>query len=268
MPIKTTCLTEYDKLKKVIVCEPKFLMKPESLEVSIDLAIKQHRHFVSALKDYGVEVLQIEPLQQFPEQVFTRDTGFVLGGEMFVARVQNYKRQGEEHHLSKLLEERDVPFQALSMGMIEGGDVLIDKNTVYVGQSNRTNEEASKELQRLLPDYEVIMIPFTDAYLHLDCVFNILSATEALIYSEEIHGDKIELLKKRYDLINVTKEEQANLATNILSLGEKRVFSLPKNKELNFDLRQRGYEVIEVDISEVIKFGGSFRCCTLPLLRE
>ncbi|WP_368896749.1 arginine deiminase-related protein, partial [Priestia megaterium] len=27
------------------------------------------------------------------------------------------------------------------------------------------------------------------------------------------------------------------------------------------------YKVIEVDISEIIKSGGSFRCCTMPLER-
>jgi len=32
-------------------------------------------------------------------------------------------------------------------------------------------------------------------------------------------------------------------------------------------LRNHGFEVIEVDITEIIKSGGSFRCCTLPIER-
>jgi N-dimethylarginine dimethylaminohydrolase len=46
------------------------------------------------------------------------------------------------------------------------------------------------------------------------------------------------------------------------------VFSLPCNKQVNQELRNRGYDIIEVDMTEIIKSGGSFRCCTLPLKRN
>ncbi|MGG0717877.1 arginine deiminase family protein [Robertmurraya massiliosenegalensis] len=265
---KIGCMNEYAPLKKVLVCEPQFLMKPQSMPVSIDIAIKEHHHFVSTLKDYGVDVVSLPPAKQFPEQVFTRDTGFVLGEELFIANIQNYIRQGEEEYLREQLEQVSLPYQTIPQGKIEGGDVIIDGDTVYVGISNRTNQEAAKQLQGLLPNFNVVEVPFSDAYLHLDCVINILSPEEGIIYPEEIHGEKIKLLKKRYDLISVSKEEQATLATNVLSLGDKKVISLPINKELNKELRLRGYEVIEVDFTEMIKFGGAFRCCTLPILRK
>lgn len=264
---KIRCINEYASLTKVLVSDPRFLMKPQSMTVSIDIAIKEHHHFVSTLKDYGVEVVSIPPAKQFPEQVFTRDTGFVLGDTLFIANVQNYIRQGEEEYLRGQLEKISLPYQTIPQGKIEGGDVIVDGDTVFVGISNRTNREAANQLQSLLPNFNVVEVPFSDAYLHLDCIFNILSPNEAIIYPEEIHGEKIELLKKRYDLISVSKEEQATLATNVLSLGNKMVISLPVNKELNKELRRRGYEIIEVDFTEMIKFGGAFRCCTLPILR-
>lgn len=265
---KISCFNEYAPLKKVLVCEPKFLMQPESMNVSIDLAIKEHHHFVSTLKTCGIEVISLPAVKQFPEQVFTRDTGFVLGEDFFVANIENYIRQGEENYLKEQLTEAAIPYQTIAKGKIEGGDVMIDGETVYVGISNRTNTEAARQLQSFLPNFNIIEVPFSDAYLHLDCVFNILSSNEAIIYPEEIHGEKIKDLKKRYDLIAVSEEEQATLATNILSLGNKKIISLPINKNINKELRLRGYEVIEVDFMEMIKFGGSFRCCTLPILRQ
>jgi N-dimethylarginine dimethylaminohydrolase len=57
------------------------------------------------------------------------------------------------------------------------------------------------------------------------------------------------------------------MGTNVLSIGDRKIISLPVNKNVNKQLRDRGYEVIEVDITEIIKSGGSFRCCTLPILR-
>lgn len=268
MDLKMKCINEYGPLKQVIVCSPQYLFEVNNEKASIDIAMKQHRHFISVLKENGVEVIEMNTLQQFPEQVFTRDIGFVIGEQTFVSKMANYLRKGEEDRFRNWLVDRGASFTSINRGNIEGGDVIVHGRNVYVGLSNRTNKEGVKYLQSQLPDYEVVEIPFTDDYLHLDCVFNILSPTEAVIFPDEIHGEKVNILKETFDLIKVTREEQANLATNVLSIGEKRVISLPINKSFNSTLRGRGYEVIEVDITEIIKFGGSFRCCTLPVLRE
>lgn len=177
-------------------------------------------------------------------------------------------RRGEETTFIDYLEKEQVTYTNLIGDKIEGGDVFIDQNTIYVGVSNRTNENAISHLQSLLPTFDVIEVPFTDKYLHLDCVFNILSPEDALIFPNEIEKNKVELLSSRYNLIEVNEEEQATLGTNVLSIGEKRVLSLPINKDVNQKLRERGFHVIEVDITEIIKSGGAFRCCTLPLIRE
>ncbi|MGM7723232.1 dimethylarginine dimethylaminohydrolase family protein [uncultured Metabacillus sp.] len=276
--IKTSCFSEYDTLKRVVLCSPEFMTirepinetQKQYLKENIDtkLAMEQHQQFVETLQQNGIEVLLLPPLKKFPEQVFTRDIGFTLGNQVFVAEMAHDVRKGEERPFVDLLEKEEMTYTNLIGDKIEGGDVIIDRNTIYVGISNRTNETAIKHLQSLLPSFEVIAIPFTDTYLHLDCVFNILSPNEALIFPGEIEPEKGKILASRYDLIEVSKEEQATLGTNVLSIGEKRVISLPINKQVNQRLKERGYQVIEVDITEIIKSGGAFRCCTLPLVRE
>jgi N-dimethylarginine dimethylaminohydrolase len=57
------------------------------------------------------------------------------------------------------------------------------------------------------------------------------------------------------------------MGVNVLSLGNKKIISLPQNAEVNHQLSKRGYDVIKIDFSEIIKSGGSFRCCTLPIKR-
>lgn len=275
--IKYSCMNEYDTLKKVVLCPPDFMTIKEPINetqkqflqenINTELAKQQHQMLVKTLHDLGVEVHLLPPKQKFPEQVFTRDIGFVLGHQVFAADMAHDLRIGEERVFIDYLENNKVTYTNLVGDKIEGGDVLIDGNTVYIGISNRTNENAIQHLQTLLPTFDVIDIPFTDKYLHLDCVFNILSPNEALIFPGEIDKDKLKHLATRYDLIEVSEEEQATLGTNVLSIGEKRVLSLPINKEVNQKLRERGYEIIEVDITEIIKSGGAFRCCTLPLLR-
>ncbi|MCM3440583.1 dimethylarginine dimethylaminohydrolase family protein [Metabacillus halosaccharovorans] len=275
--IKCTCLNEYDPLKKVVLCPPDYMTIKEPINetqkqylkenIDTELAKKQHQALVQTLRDLGIEVHLLTPHQKFPEQVFTRDIGFTLGQQVFVADMAHDLRVGEEKEFITFLEKEEITYTNLIGDMIEGGDVFIDGNTIFVGVSNRTNVDAIQHLQTLLPTFEVIAIPFTDKYLHLDCVFNIISPNEALIFPGEMSKEKHQLLASRYDLIEVSEEEQATLGTNILSIGNKRILSLPINHGVNNKLRERGYEIIEVDITEIIKSGGAFRCCTLPLLR-
>lgn len=275
--IQTNCQSEYDILRKVIVCEPQFMAIDEIINdvqkqykndnINIERALIQHHDFVAKMRDEGVDVITLAANASFPEQVFTRDIGFTLGNQTFVSEMANSIRRGEETVLQKWLHTHQVPFQKLSQNHIEGGDVIIDGKTIYIGLSHRTSQSAIEQLKNDLTDYEIIMVPFDPKYLHLDCVFNILSPKEALIFPQALESETVEMLASRYHLIKVSKEEQFTMGTNVLSIGNKKVFSLPMNHQVNEKIRSHGYEVIEIDFSEIIKSGGSFRCCTLPITR-
>nr|WP_318618247.1 arginine deiminase family protein [Sporosarcina sp. YIM B06819] len=274
----TQCHTEYDKLRRVILCQPKFMAieevindvqkKYEDENINVELAMKQHEEFEKVLKEHGVEVIKLPSSEQFPEQVFTRDIGFTVGEEIFVAEMASDIRKGEEEVLEEWLDDEDILFQTTT-DRVEGGDVIVDRSTLYVGISSRTSEEAVRKLRHDLPDHDIIQVPFNEKYLHLDCVFNILSPEVGLIFPKAFDAETINMLSARkYKLIEVSEEKQFTLGTNVLSIGDKKVFSLPQNKNVNAQMRARGFEVIEVDFSEIIKSGGSFRCCSMPVVRE
>jgi N-dimethylarginine dimethylaminohydrolase len=275
---KTFCMSEYDPLKRVILCQPQYMTIREVINetqehfkdegIHIERALLQHGEFVKTLQGHGIEVILLPYHKKYPEQVFTRDIGFTLGQTIFVAKMATDVRRGEEDVLKQWLEDEEISYYNLAEERIEGGDVVIDRETVYVGLSNRTDMKAVEQLQRLLIQFNVIAIPFKEKYLHLDCVFNVVSPEVAIIYPQALTKKDIDFFASRYELIEVSEEEQFQLGTNVLSIGNKRLFSLPVNKNVNTQLRNRGFEVIEVDITEIIKSGGSFRCCTLPILRE
>lgn len=271
------CRSEYDTLKRVILCPPRFMRITEVINdvqkkyaaenINTERAMQQHSEFVQALNDQGTETVLLEPQPHMPEQVFTRDIGFTIGNEVFVSDMACSIRKGEELELQKILRTNGISYHNMTGRSVEGGDVIVDRRTVFVGISSRTTKEAIHKLKRELPDYEIIPVPFDEKYLHLDCVFNILSEEEALIFPEALSTDIVKMLGERYHLIRVTPEEQFSLGTNVLSIGNRRVFSLPQNQLVNTKLRKHGYRVIEVDFSEIIKSGGSFRCCTMPIVR-
>ncbi|MEH7493661.1 dimethylarginine dimethylaminohydrolase family protein [Neobacillus niacini] len=274
---KTFCANEYDPLNRVILCQPQYMTIREVINetqkefkdegIHIKRALEQHREFVRTLESNGIEVVLLPYHKKFPEQVFTRDIGFTLGQTIFVAKMAHDIRIGEEDVLKQWLDDEEMSYFNLAEDRIEGGDVIIDGETIYVGLSNRTHQEAVEHLQSLLIQYDVKAIPFKEKYLHLDCVFNVISPDTALIYRPALTKEDIDLFSSRYELIDVSEEEQFTLGTNVLCIGNKKILSLPINKQVNQNLRNRGFEVIEVDISEIIKSGGSFRCCTLPILR-
>ncbi len=275
---KLQCRSEYEPLKKVVVCRPAYMRISNIINetqkhymkdnINQDLAMTQHEQFRKTMGDLGIEVVELPAFDAFPEQVFTRDIGFTIGNKLFVSEMSCDIRQGEEKVLKNWLKENDIDYHDLKSGDIEGGDVVVDRHSVYVGLGDRTSLSSVEELASLLEGYEVIPLPFQSKYLHLDCVFNVLSEKEALIYSPAFMKNELELLSSRYELIEVTEQEQFTMGTNILNLGSRKVLSLPMNKQVNEALRERGYEVVEVDLSEIIKSGGSFRCCSMPLLRE
>ncbi|MGN7479317.1 dimethylarginine dimethylaminohydrolase family protein [Solibacillus silvestris] len=272
------CKSEYGTLKKVILCEPKYMEIKEVINdiqkkykhdnIDRELAILQHRKFEQTLRNAGVEVIKLEPSKEHPEQVFTRDIGFSLGNRLFISEMANPIRQGEEEVLAEWMNKHDLAYKKLSTHSIEGGDVIVDGKRVFIGVSHRTCKEAIQKLKRELPEFDILPIPFNPKYLHLDCVFNILSPKDALIFPDAFDQQVVALLSGMYHLIEVGESEQFSMGTNVLSIGRNRVLSLPVNRNVNRQMRQHGYEVLEVDFSEIIKSGGSFRCCSMPIVRQ
>jgi N-dimethylarginine dimethylaminohydrolase len=274
---KTHCTNEYGKLKKVVVVSPENMQINEIINetqkhflkenIDIDKAVSQHKAFVEALEDNGSEVIHLQPSPEFNEQVFTRDIGFTIHDQFFVASMNTDVRRGEVKTLKHWLEENEVPYTEL-LHSIEGGDVLVDEENIWIGVSGRTNQLAIQSLRNQLTPYTVHELPLREDILHLDCVFTIISSEWALVYPPAFSDGDLETIKKHYNIITVTDEEQFQMGPNVLAIGDGKIISLTQNQALNKRIRAEGFDVMELDLSEIIKSGGSFRCCTLPLIRE
>ncbi|WP_432681453.1 dimethylarginine dimethylaminohydrolase family protein [Bacillus velezensis] len=274
---KPACRSEFDALQTVILCRPEHMAIKDIINgtqkhfkqenINIPVALKQHSEFIDILRSHQIEVVLLPADPALPEQVFTRDIGFVLGETAFISNMAASVRQGEETVFQNLLDNKEIPYTRLKKANIEGGDILIADGTVYAGLSKRTDKAAVRELQEALQEMTVVPIPLKEDFLHLDCVFNMISETEALYCKNGLRQKEIDLLAERFEMIEVPEEEQFTLGPNILSIGNQTIISLPQHRHTNRELRKRGYTVIETEFSEIIKSGGSFRCCTLPLVR-
>jgi N-dimethylarginine dimethylaminohydrolase len=236
---------------------------------------EQLNGFIDVLRTRGVTVYQPRPLPYIPDQMMTRDIGVVIGDTFVVTTMAATSRRHEWRGYSYLFEEFPEHVKVLFGPedlVIEGGDVIVDKGKVFVGIGQRTTLAGAAWLMQLVPDYEIVPINLRGLHdgedvLHLDCSFLPVGASTALIYPDGMR-EVPATVRETYDLIEVTREEQARLGTNVLSLDPQTVVSQPTSTRINAEMRARGIEVIEVPYSEPPKTGGSFRCCTLPLHRS
>ncbi|MEP4652080.1 MAG: arginine deiminase family protein [Ilumatobacter sp.] len=230
--------------------------------------------FIEVLVRRGIDVRQLHPLPYLPDQMMTRDIGVVIGDTFVVttmaARSRRHEWRGYAHLFEHFPEHVKVLFGPEDL-VIEGGDVIVDRGKVFVGIGQRTTLAGAAWLMQLVPDFEIVPVNLSgladgEDVLHLDCSFLPVGDGHALIYPGGMR-DIPATLRETYDLIEVTKQEQQMLGTNVLSLAPDCVVSREDSTRINAEMRARGIEVIELPYSEPPKTGGSFRCCTLPLHR-
>jgi N-dimethylarginine dimethylaminohydrolase len=206
--------------------------------------------------------------------MMTRDIGVVIGDTFVVttmaAKSRRHEWRGYAHLFEHFPEHVKVLFGPEDL-VIEGGDIVVDQGKVFVGIGQRTTLAGAAWLMQLVPGYEIVPVNLNgledgEAVLHLDCSFLPVGDGFALIYPGGMR-DVPAALRESYELIEVSRDEQQMLGTNVLSLSPDCVISRDDSVRINSELRARSIEVIELPYSEPPKTGGSFRCCTLPLHR-
>lgn len=241
---------------------------------------KEFEAFKKTLVRKNVKVLEPRYVGKFVyDQLTPRDVGVVIGDKFVLCNMAKSSRRYEaagifEHILNMEGEEPTILIPPEPEMLLEGGDIIIDKETIFVGLTNRTNRAGLNYLKETFkPRFNVVPVPCyrtgDQKVLHLDCVFNPVGKNRALIYPGGIKKVP-SIIDENYTLIEVTKKEQKALATNVLSVAPDLVISRdhPHCARVNKRIRQTGIEVKALPFNGAPATGGSFRCCTLPLVRN
>ena len=102
-------------------------------------------------------------------------------------------------------------------------------------------------------------------FYHLDTALAVLSENEIMYYPDAFTPGSQEVLRELFpDAILATAEDAAVFGLNALSDG-RHVLLPDAAVQLKTRLRERGFEPIGVDLTELLKAGGSVKCCTLEL---
>ena len=225
--------------------------------IDLERADRQHRAYQHTLASLGCRVLNLQAEPDMPDAVFVEDVAVVLDEVAVMTRPGAPSRRQEGASIAELLGRYRTLRAIEAPGTLDGGDVLRVGRTLYVGESDRTNAEGRAQLQSAIAEfgYRVQPVPIRDC-LHLKSSVTALDDDTLLVQPKWVEAASF----SGFTLIEVDPEEEH--AANILRIGDVAVMpaSFPRTAQ---KLRDAGFEVVTVDVSELQKAEGATTCCSL-----
>ncbi|GAA2062635.1 amidinotransferase [Catenulispora yoronensis] len=240
-------------------------MDPEA-PVDASLAARQWEALRDAYLDLGHQVETIKPEEGLPDMVFAANGATVVGGKVLAASFRNEERRAEGPAYREWFRKNGFARIHDPEFVNEGeGDFLFAGRWILAGHGFRSDPHAHLEAQEFF-ELPVIGLRLVDPrYYHLDTALAVLDDTTVAYYPGAFSPGSREVLRRLYpDAVIATAEDAAAFGLNAVSDGLNVL--LPRAATgLAAQLAARGYRPLGMDLSELLKAGGSVKCCTLEL---
>lgn len=241
-----------------------------TVPVDAALAMRQWEALRQTYRNLGHEVETITPEPGLPDMVFAANGGLVVGGRALGARFVHPQRHGEgpayQRWFQAQVRDGGLTDAVVPSAPNEGeGDFLVVGGLILAGHGFRTDPAAHTEVQELF-GLPVIGLRLIDPrYYHLDTAVAVLDEATIAYYPDAFSDGSREVLRHLFpNAVLANAEDAAVLGLNAVSDGRNVVLSRAATS-LAEQLRERGYHPIGVDLSELLKAGGSAKCATLEL---
>ena len=222
----------------------------------------EHNAYCAALRAAGVYVHELAPLDAYPDSVFVEDPALVLPQGAIMLRPGTASRRGEADALADDLAQWMPIRHRISEGAIDGGDVLITGREVVVGLSDRTDHAGFAALAAILAewDYPARLVEPPTGLLHLKTGCAILDRRTVLAIPSLASSDVF----AEYEIVPVPQGEYA--AANAIRVNDHVIVAAgyPRTAE---QLRQAGYTVNTVPVTQAARIDGGLSCMSLRFRR-
>jgi dimethylargininase len=226
-----------------------------------DLALAQHELYCVALQKCGLELIRLEAQESYPDSTFVEDVAVLVGKAAILTNPGADSRKGEVTAMRPVLEHYFNNVYTISApGTLDGGDICEAGQHVFIGISERTNEEGGRQLANYLAkegfSSSFVEVRGTPGILHLKSGIAYLGDNR-LVLIDAFVG----LLQfKNYDEFRV--DEAENYAANCVRVND--FVLLPEGyPKIQQSLVDYGYRVLVLDMSEYRKMDGGLSCLSL-----
>jgi dimethylargininase len=221
-------------------------------------AIIQHQSYIDVLTKCGLDVLVLEPCEEYPDSTFVEDVALITPNCVIITRPGAPSRRGEVHEIEFVLKQKFNNIEAIEApGTIEGGDIMMVGDHYYIGLSERTNIEGAKQIIQILTKYGMSGSTISlKKVLHLKTGLSYLEENNLVVCGEFIKDSSLE----GYNPIEIPENE--SYAANCIWVNESVIIPLgyPTTKQI---IKNAGYPVIETDVTEFQKLDGGLSCLSL-----
>ena len=270
--------------RTVLMCRPDFFtvsyrinpwMHPEE-PTDTGLAVRQWQTLYDLYLRLGYRVELIDPVPGLPDMVYAANGGFVLDGIAYGASFTHPERQPEGPAYMKWFGYNGFDVRD-PHNINEGeGDFLLVGDVILAGTGFRSASNSHQEMAEIFGRPVITLTLINPSFYHLDTALAVLDPVEGvanggperanIAYLPSAFDARSQaILAERYpDAVHVSDEDGAVFGLNSASDGYNVIIS-PRAKGFEKQLRERGYNPILVDLSELLLGGGGIKCCTLEL---
>lgn len=255
--------------------ELNYLSKPD-----LQGALKEYQNFEAIFTKIQVKVHHF-PLDENVkmDSIYCRDASIATDFGIIICNMGKAGRINEPKAQLKAYQQKNIPILGAiqSPGTLEGGDVAwLDKKTLAVGHTYRTNEEGIKQLKEFLEPKGVdVLVAELPHYKGKEDVFHLMSILSpvdkdlAVVYSPLMPIKfRNELLKRGFQLIEVPDTEFESMGCNVLAISPRNCVMVEGNPITKSLLQRAGCKVTTYKGNEIsVKGGGGPTCLTRPLVR-
>lgn len=242
------------------------LRPPGSVDpIDVPLARRQHAAYVEALSGLGLDMHRIDADDRYPDCCFVEDPAVIVGDVALVCRSAAPARRGEEVEVERALERFECLKRTERMtapATMDGGDVMRVGQTLYVGLTERTNAEAARQLETIAGSEGLHIATLrVRGVLHLKSACTPLDEESVLVDPTKVDAGAF----AGCEVVEVPPEE--GYAANCLSVNGTVLVSaggFARTRDLIVAWgAHRGFDVVELGMSEFRKAGGSLTCLSL-----
>ena len=272
---ETTSPRRVPTKRTVLMCRPNYFtvvyrinpwMDPR-LPTDTALAVSQWEVLYRTYLDLGFDVHLIDPIDGLPDMVYSANGGFVIDNIAYGASFTYPERQPEGPAYMEWFEANGFDVR-VPENVNEGeGDFLLVGNRILAGTGFRSASNSHEEIAEIFGREVVTLKLINPSFYHLDTAIAVLDDTNIAYLESAFDDESLAKLRALFpDAILATEDDAAVLGLNSYSDGYNVVIA-SRAKDFERQLRERGYNPIGVDLSELLLGGGGVKCCTLELRR-
>ncbi|WP_372459175.1 dimethylargininase [Streptomyces huiliensis] len=236
--------------------------------VDLPLALTQWETLRDRYRALGHTVEELEPRPDLPDMVYAANGATVVEGRVLGARFAHPQRAAEAAVHAEWFRSHGYSVVREPEHINEGeGDFAVTDSWLLAGRGFRSSPLSHPEAQEFFGRPVIGLDLIDPRYYHLDTALCVLDAAadEIMYYPGAFSPGSRAVLERLFpDALVADAEDAAALGLNAVSDG--RHVLLPQAAVGLFGpLRERGFEPIGMDLGELLKGGGSVKCCTQEL---